>query len=101
MKHMKLMALVALGVMVQSVHARNESGWMKKTVHVLFYAGLTCGGWKISNFMGLPGAPGQTVRRIKNYPIDNGSRVLAGLWAFYYGLKGLDKELRITAQFKK
>jgi len=100
MKHMKLIAILAVALFMQPAYAkRNEKGLLKKSLHVAFYAGCAYGGWQFLRSVSLPWSPDATIRGIKDHPVDYGSRVLGSVALVVWSLRSLDKELRITDQF--
>ena len=105
MKHMKLMALLALGLMVCPVYARNESGWGKKTARVLFYGVESCAGWHfLTTFHNRhPQSlwPCDIAHKIWKDKRNAGSEAVASAVLLWHGLRGLDRELHISKQFKK
>lgn len=106
MKHKKLIALLASALIICSVHAgREESGWIRKTARVVFYGAETAVGCHFFNvFHGrAPQSlwPWDVASKMWNNKRGAGSEAFASAVLLWHGLRGLDKELRITEQLKK
>ncbi len=103
MKHMKLMALVALGVMVQPTYARNESsGWIKKTAYVSWHGVQVVAGVVFLNkWHTMTGSKCDPRSKSYGFDCERGPFIVAGATLLWHGVRGLDKELHIWKQFKK
>ncbi len=103
MKHKKLIALVALGVMVQSTHAGNESsGWMKKTAYVSWHGvQVVAGAVLLNKWHTMTGGKCNPCSKSHGFDCDRGPFIVASATLLWHGVRGLEKELHIWKQFKK
>ena len=106
MKSIKLIALLAVVLVMQPVHAgHGEVGRVKKILRVAGYAVLTAAGYRsLSQFHGRnPKSlwPLKVLGKMWSDKLDAGLEAVGGSALIWYGLEGIDKELHIFHQFKR
>ena len=106
MKYTKLIVLLASTLIMQPVYAkrRNESSLIRKTARVLFYGVETAAGWHFFSafYNRAPKSlwPRDVANKICYNGRDAGSEALAAFVLLRHGLRGLNRELCISEQFK-
>lgn len=105
MNQTKLFVLFAAALLISPLHARHsESGFLKKMVRVVFYGAEVGAGWHFFTvfYNGSRSLwPWDVAGKIWNDPKHSGSTALASVMLLRHGLRGLNRELHITDQFKR
>lgn len=106
MNQTKLFVLFAAALLISPLHARHsESGFLKKMFWVGFYGAETYAGCHFFTLFHnrAPQSlwPWDVAGKIWNDPRHNGSTALASVMLLRHGLRGLNRELHITDQFKR
>lgn len=105
MKSYQYLVAIVLLLSARSAHTKHhESNRVKKIVHVAFYAAQTAAGCHFFNqFYAKVGSlwPCPVASKICDDPWRAGSEGLASATLLWRGLKGLDKELQISKEFKR
>lgn len=107
MNHIKLFVLCAVSLIASPLGASQpkESGFLKKTGRVLFYAAEVGASWHLFTLFHhrRPQSlwPWEMMGKILGDPKNAGSEVLASIMLLRHGLRGLNQELHLTDQFKK
>ena len=104
MKHIKLLALLMLGMMGQPADAarHKSSGWFRKTIKVSWHAVQVATGLVFLNRWHIDtGGSCAPSSKYNGFDRRHGPDFVVGATMLLIGLEGLDNELDLSEQFKK